>query len=390
VRATRRTLSRSLAGIRLPAFAVAVAVACGERPVPEFRIGLIGATTGPMATVSGLPALDGARLAVEEINAAGGVDIGGRQHLVVLVERAVDLHPDASAAAARALINLDSVHAFVGPQITSQALAAAAVAEQSEIPTISPMASGPSLTRDRRMVFRLAFVDAFQGDLLARYAFDSLALRRAAVIYDAASPYGRDIFRLFRQTFEARGGTIAAEETFTTENVEDFRPQLRRILAHAPDVILLPNYAVHDSIQMRQARALGFSGRFLGSDSWDPIALSEADPVHGAVIVANWDRRVPREESRRFTAAYEARFQRPPRTTAAATYDAVQLLAATARRAGTLSGPALADSLRVFGRFEGASARLIFRGSGDPIRGGVILEFLRGRDSVRFVDSPSP
>lgn len=364
--------------------------ACGESPVREFRIGLIGGTTGPMATASGIPAIEGARLAIDELNATGGVEIGGRWHRLVLVERDVATHPDASAAAARALINLDSVHAIVGPQITTQALAAAAVAEQSEIPMISPMASGPALTAGRRMVFRLAFVDAFQGELLARYAFDSLALRRAAVLYDAASPYGRDVFRLFRSTFEARGGAIAAEETFTTENGRDFLPQLRRLLARDPDVILLPNYAVYDSIQVRQARELGFRGRFLGSDSWDPIALAQVDSVRGAVIVANWDRRTAREQGRRFTTAYEARYQRPPRTTAAATYDAIQLLAAVARRTGTLAGPALADSLRRFGRFEGASARLIFRGGGDPVRGGVILEFLQGRDSVRFVDSPPP
>ncbi len=362
--------------------------ACAERAPREFRIGLIGVLEGSVGIASGIPAQEGARLAVDEINAAGGVDIGGVRYRLVLVERGIAPRPDAAAAAARGLINLDSVHAIVGPQISSRALAAAQVAEGAGVPLISPMASNPAVTTGRRFVTRLAFVDAYQGQLLARYAYDSLGLRRAAMLFDAANPYGRDISKLFREVFEAQGGRVVSEETFTSDAAEDFRPQLRRALANRPDALLLPNYSVHDSIQVRQARELGFRGRFLGTDTWDPVGLSQIDSAYGAVIVANWDRTSPRAAAKAFIAAYEARYQHPPRTTAAATYDAVHLLAATAHRAGSLASGALTDSLRAFGPYEGASARFVFQGTGDPVRGGVILEFQRGRSAVRFLDLP--
>lgn len=382
------SLRRPSAHLLTRAALLALLAACAEPAPAELRIGLIGVTEGPFATVSGIPAREGATLAADEINSAGGVVIDGVAHRIRLVERSIEARSEAAAAAARGLINLDSVHAIVGPQVSSQALAAANVAEASGILLISPMASSAAVTQDRSLVFRLAFVDAYQGQLLARYAFDSLGLRRAAALFDAGSPYGRDISRLFRSTFEERGGRIVGEETFTVDSATDFRPQLRRLLASRPDAILLPNYAVYDSIQVRQARELGFKGRFLGSDSWDPVALSQIDSAYHALIVANWDRRSSRPEARTFVAAYEARFRQVPRSTAAATYDAIHLIAASAKRAGSREGAAMAAALRDFGRHEGASARFDFVGSGDPRRGGVILEFLRGRDSLRYIDSP--
>lgn len=367
------------------AVAAAVTAACGAPP-RELRIGLLGVTTGSMGAASGIPATEGARLAVEELNAQGGVRLGGAWHRVRLIERAIEPRADAAADAARALINLDSVDAIVGPQISSQAQAAAHVAEQSAVPLIAPMASNAAVTSGRRHVLRLAFLDAYQGALLATFAHDSLALRRVAVLYDAANAYSRDVLRLFRQTFEGRGGRLVAEETFTVDEATDFRPQLRRMLGARPDAILLPNYSQYDSIQIRQVRALGFTGRFLGTDSWDPVTLVEAGSVTGAVIVANWDQRTSRPAGRDFVARFERRHGHAPRSTAAATYDAIHLLAQAWTRVGGTSGTAVADSLRHFGTYEGASARFRFDGSGDPVRGGVILEFVRGGDSVRYRD----
>lgn len=385
-----RPLPHPAAGVARAAFVglAALLAACAEPAPRELRIGLIGVTTGSMGIASGLPALEGARLAVEEINAAGGVRIGGTVHRVRLVERSIEPRAEAAAEAARALINLDSVDAIVGPQVSAQAVAAANVAEMSAVPLLAPMASSVAVTSGRRHVLRLAFVDAYQGQLLAGFAHDSLRLRRVAALYDAASPYGRDIFRLFRQTFERLGGAVVAEETFTPDQATDFRPQLRRMLAARPDAILLPNYSQYDSIQIRQVRALGYTGRFLGTDSWDPVTLAESGTSAGAVIVANWDQRTTRGPGREFVGRFEARYGHAPRTTAAATYDAIRLLVAAWQRAGTTEGTPVADSLRHFGQYEGASARFLFEGTGDPVRGGVILEFVRGSDSLRYRDLP--
>lgn len=374
---------------RLTTF-VGFVLACGESEPPAIRVGLLTVEEEPMGPVSGLPGRDGARLAVEEINDAGGVMLDGVAHRIALIERVHAGRPDAAATAARALVNLDSVDVIVGPQISSHAIAAATIAENSLVPMITPMASNPAVTAGRSMVFRLAFLDEFQGSILARFAFDSLGVRRVVALYDEANPYCRDIWRLFSSTFEARGGRILGAETFHTDAVADYRPQLRRLLALRPDAIVLPNYAVYDSIQVRQARELGFRGRFLGSDSWDPVAMTRVPAAEGAIVVANWDARVSGPTAKAFIAKYVARYGHPPRTTAAATYDAIRLVADAATRAGARGGPALAAALGRTEAFDGAVTTYRFEGTGDPRRGGVVLE-LRGGDALlRHLDVIAP
>lgn len=368
--------------------AAGVATACRSERDREFRIGLVGVFEGSMAFSSGLPAQFGARLAVEELNAAGGVRIAGRNHRVVLVERESAPRPDAAATAVRALINLDSVDVVIGPQTSNLAITAGAVAEASAVPMITPMASNPGVTAGRRMVTRLAFVDAFQGEVLGRFAAESLGVRRAAALHAASSEYGRDITRLFRETLERYGGTVTRVETFNTDEANDHRAQLRRIVADRPEAILLPSFVVHDSAQVRIARELGFRGVFLGSDAWDILTMAERDDALGSVVVANWDRRSTRQASLDFTAAWEARYDDRPRATGAATYDAVKLLALAATRAGVRSGAAVSDTLRALGTYDGAFAEYRFTETGDPLRGAVLLEVKSDSTIIRAYVPP--
>lgn len=365
-----------------------VVVACRPAPPPEFRIGLIGVFEGTMAFSSGEPARDGARLAVDELNAAGGVTIDGRRHRVVLIERESAPRPDAAAIAARALINLDSVDVIVGPQTSALAIAAGAVAEAASVPMIAPMASNPRVTEGRRFVSRLAFRDEVQGAALARFAYDSLGVRRAAALHEGASAYGRDITRLFAETFAGLGGRMVAVETFAADGPRDHGQQIRRILAERPDAILLPSFIVHDSAQIRIARSLGFRGVFLGSDAWDLITLQRREDALGSIVVANWDRRVDRPAMRRFVDAWSTRYSERPRATAAATYDAITMLAEAAAQSGQRSGAALADALRRPRELEGAFTSYRWSGTGDPARGVVILEI--GRDSSLLRASLDP
>ncbi len=381
---------RSLSALAPLALALSVVGACERAAPPEFRLGLVSVVTGPMGPVSGIPGQNGAALAVEEINAAGGVEIGGVTHRVVLIERTIEARADAAATAARALVNVDSVDVIIGPQISTLAAAAATVAEVSKVPLISPMASNPSVTAGKTVVFRLAFLDEVQGTILADFAHDSLGLRRAVGLYDAANPYGRDIWALFQTTFERHGGRVLGEEVFHVDAGNDYRPQLRRLIALDPDAIVLPNYAVFDSVQVRQARELGFRGRFLGSDSWDPLAMTRIPAAEGSVIVANWDQRAGGAATRAFVEKYVKRFGHEPRTTAAATYDAIRLAVDAAHRAGTRDGVAIATMIGATNAFEGAITTYYFRGTGDPIRGGVVLQLRNGETLLRYRDARAP
>ena len=180
-----RSRSRTFLALSL---AVASIVGCKARPEPEFRIGLIGVFTGSLANSSGIPARRGATLAVETLNAAGGIRINGVLHRVVLLDRESESRPDAAASVARALINLDSADVIIGPQGSALALAAGAVAEASAVPLVTPMSSSPQVTAGRRLVTRLAFLDAFQGEVLARFAYDSLAGASRGVALQRSKP----------------------------------------------------------------------------------------------------------------------------------------------------------------------------------------------------------
>lgn len=350
------------------------ALGCKPAAPPEIRIGLVGVFTGSMAGASGIPAQLAARLAVAEINAAGGVLVDGKPHLLRLIEAQTENRPDAAAVTARHLINIDSVDVLIGPQSSALAVAAAPIAEESEVLMIAPMASNPLVTAGRRFVFRLAFLDSFQGEVLARFAFDSLGIRRAAAMHDAASPYGRDIAALFAKTFSDLGGTVVGIETFDSDDARDYRPQLRRLLAGRPQALLIPNLVTGDSLQLRQALELGFRGRFLGADSWDVRGLAPFPAYHGALIVGNWDRDTTRAVAKQFRANWERAYEEAPVSTAPATYDAVYIISESFRRAGTKRIADVADSLRNFGAWDGALTAFRFSGSNDPVRGAVILE----------------
>lgn len=379
------------AAVRLVVAGLVAAVACRPSPAAAFRVGLIGNFDGIDSIVSGLPARAGAALAAEQLNAAGGVIIAGVPHRVEIVDRATEDRPGGAASVARALVNLDSVDVLVGPQYSDLAAAAGAVAEDAEVPMIAPMASSADVTLGRMFVNRLAYVDAVQGRLLARFARDSLGLRRVAAMRMAASDYGRNVGAWFAAEFARAGGATVLDVTFDADDPSSRRRAVRRVLDARPEGVLLLSLEGADTLDVRRLRAGGFTGQLLGSDYWDAPALERDPDVRGAVIVTNWDRRLDLPATQRFRRAYAARHGgASPRSTAAATYDAVHLLAAAAARAGVRTGPRVAAALRSAGTHDGAFGRLRFVGSGDPERGAVILQMVGDSTRIRAVIAPPP
>lgn len=357
-------------------------------PPPILRIGLLATLEGPFAESSGRPSVLGAQMAADEINQAGGVDVGGTPHQVEIVVRAYANRPDDAAIQARSLINQEGIHALVGPQLSNHAIPVALVAEQAHLPMISPMSSNPETTAGKRWVFRLAFVDDFQGRVLARFAREDLAATRAAILYDESAPYSRGLARRFTDEFGRLGGTVAAAETFTSDRVDTFVPQLTRIQAADPEVLFLPNDPEVDSIQMREARELGIRAVFLGSDTWDLQSLIGLPWAEGSYVTHQWHFEAPSPSVARFLEAYRERFGGAmPRTTAAMTYDAVRLLADAAHRAGTIDAGPLRDALANTLDYQGATGVISFHGTGDPERSAVVSRLgSQGTTVERVID----
>src|SRR5574341_106363 len=353
----------------IPCFAAAagaalLAVGCPAGP-RELRIGVLAQTTGPYAEVSGRPTVEGARMAAWE---ARDVEVGGRRYRVVLVERDFADRPDAAATAARAAINQDQVVALIGPQFSRHAIPVSVLAEDAQVPMISPMSSNPATTAGKRYVFRLAVLDDVQGRVIARFARQDLRARAAATLFEVSSQYSRELAERFRRAFTEQGGRIVAFEPYTADRAAELGAQLRRIRAASPDVLYLPNFPADVARQVLGAQQLGVRATLLGSDSWDPPSLPPLRPAQAAYVTNQWRPDIPTAATRAFVTRYRRTFGTEPRAAAALTYDSVRILLAAVRRAGSLDPAEIRTAIAATREFPGVSGPITFHGGADPRR----------------------
>lgn len=361
--------------------------ACDGEP-PELRIGLIAPITGAI-TETGRATVEGAELAVTELNDSGALSIGGRTARLVLLTEDNRDSAEASTGAVLKLINQDQVSAIVGPQVSRNAIPAAGVANMASIPLISPASTHPDTTRDRRWVFRVAFTDDFQGDVMARFAHETLGLTRVAVLYDIASEYNRNLARVFRRQFSDLGGEVVAFESYTRD-LPQVTDQLVRIRDSGAEGLFLPNYYNEVPGQVRQARALGIELVWLGSDSWATIPTVHRKLIEGGYFSAFY---TPDSDDARvvhFVDGYRQAYNHDPVDVAALTYDAIGLLVAAANAADSVEPAAIRDALANLDRYQGVTGSISYTGSGDPVKSAVILQVHDGRFEYRTRIEPRP
>lgn len=377
----RSSSHRRAARLVLPAV-VLLALSCCARhgQGPELRIGFIVPLTGPYGPL-GDSHLEGAQLAVDDVDSVGGLVLKGRRCKVTLVVKDSSNTPERAVAAAQELISRDNVSAIVGPIMSSQAIPVAHLADRAGVPIVVQIATNPDVTRGTRTVFRVCATDDFQGRAMARFAFGRLGVRRVALLFDVASAYNSGIARIFAQETSSLGGRVVAEETYTT-GARDFRTQLARIKAARPDALFLPNYSVEILTQVTQMQEVGLKVPILGAD-----AMSFTEPRYDAAIEGAWycvhfspDR--PGDQAVEFMTRYQKRYSHAPNQAGALSYDAVSLLFDAARARGSVEARDIADGLRSIGRFDGVTGAMSFEGSPDPRKGVVVVRMEKG--SPRF------
>ncbi|HOI73490.1 MAG TPA: ABC transporter substrate-binding protein [Syntrophales bacterium] len=358
----------------------------GSDSLTDLRIGLIAELTGEASAV-GLSCRNAAELAVKEINDGGGLTIGDRTYKVKLLVMDNGGKADASAQAARKLIDSDKVVAIVGPNESRFAIPASDAAESAATVLISPSSTTPRTTLDARTggpkkyVFRACYIDPFQGQVLAKFAYDERKAGTAAVLFDETKDYSRGIAEVFRDVFIRRGGKIVAYEPYTA-GTRDFTDPLTRIRNAKPDVIFIPNHYTEVPGQIRQARKLGIQALFLGSDSWGTADLPAAcgKDCDGCYFSTHYDAETATKEARTFVESYRKQYGSVPDDVAALTYDSFGLLRQALRTGGRLDRQAVRDALARIPRYEGVTGVMEFReGSGDPIKSAVIMKIQDGR-----------
>jgi branched-chain amino acid transport system substrate-binding protein len=354
-------------------------VACNRQPA-ELRIGLVAYLSGEAKTVesSGQPTVEAAQLAVQEVNDAGGLDVGRRKYKVVLVIEDIESKPELAVNAAHKLIYQENVVAIVGPQYSRDAIPVARVAEEARLPMLSPMSTNPETTAGKQYVFRVGFVDDFQGRVMARFAREELGAQTTAVLYDVASAYNKGIAELFKQAFEEAGGQVVAFETYTTDNAEDFSQQLARIRESGAKVLFLPNYPQDVALQVQQANQMGVKAAIIGSDSWTPDSFADLPEFEGTFCSRHWHSDIANEQARSFIEAYRQVYDQDPNNTAALTYDAFGLLFQAIQSQGQVDPESIRNGLYNLGPYPGVSGSIEYQDTGDPVKSVVIVQIKDG------------
>ncbi len=359
---------------------------CGSDDSSKIKIGLIAELTGDIPAV-GASCKNAAEMAVQEVNDAGGIQLGDKKYKIKLIIEDNAGKADQSASSAQKLITQQKVTAIVGPNASRYALPAAEIAETSKTVLITPWSTAPKATLDsktnisKKYVFRACFIDPFQGGVLAKFTLNDLKLKKAAVLYDVASEYNKGIAEIFKDVYEKNGGKIVAFETYTTNN-KDFSSQLTKIKQANPDIIFLPNYYSEVPLQIQQAKRLGITAPFIGSDSWGSEELVKlcGKDCEGYYFSTHYAADSASDTTKKFIANYKAKYGTTPDDVAALTYDSFGLLWQALKTAGKNDRPAVRDALAKIPQYEGVTGNMQFKeGSGDPVKSAVILKIKDGK-----------
>lgn len=348
------------------------AAAGGAAPI---KVGHFASLTGDTATF-GQSTDDGIRLAVEEINAAGGV-LGRPIEVISEDDRSVT---EEARTAAQKLIQRDEVVALLGEVASSRSMAAAPEAQRAGVPMISPASTNPKVTEVGDYVFRTCFIDPFQGAVMARFAFKDLGARKVAILSDFKQDYSVGLADFFRRKFTELGGTIVADERYTSGDIE-FRAQLTTIRAAAPDAVFVPGYYTEVGLIAKQARELGLDVPLLGGDGWDSTKTLEigGKAVEGYYFSNHYAADSDNPKVQEFVRRFEAKYGGKPDAMAALGYDAAGILADAIRRAGTTDGPALRDAIAATKDYDGVTGRITIDPERNARKDAVVLKIEDGR-----------
>ncbi len=352
---------------------------CASKEENAIRVGVNAELTGSKPTV-GDSCKKAAELLAAQVNEAGGVQVGNKKYPLKLFIEDNEDKAESAAAVAQKLISQNNVLAVIGPNASGNAIPAARICEDAGVIMITPWSTNPKTTEGKKFAFRACFVDDFQGQVMAKFARDNLKAQTAAVLYDVASEYNKGIAEFFKKFFEAAGGKVVAFTSYTKDD-KDFSSQLTTIKAANPDVLFLPNYYNEVPLQAQQARRLGLTCPFIGSDSWGSEELLKlgAKDLEGSYFSTHYAPDIATPKAQRFIKDYEAKYGKKPDDVAALTYDGCKLLCAAITQAGALDRQKVRDALASIQKFEGVTGQMNFRNLCDPVKSAVILLIKGGK-----------
>jgi branched-chain amino acid transport system substrate-binding protein len=372
-----------IVGVILAA-ALASAAGCSKAPSNQILVGEYESMTGGQATF-GQSTHKGIMLAIDQINAAGGV-LGKKIHVITYDDQG---NQSQAITVVKRLIDQDGVCAILGEVASTNSLAGGQVCEEDKIPMITPSSTNPAVTQGRKYVFRVCFTDNFQGKVDAQFAL-KMGWKKVAVLTCEDADYSKTLAQFFKQTFIKGGGKIVGDETYFLAD-RDYKAQLTRIAAADPDAVYLPGYYTNVVLILRQARQdVGLKIPFFGGDGWDsPQTLALGAIANGCYFSDHYSPDDPRPSVQKFIAEYKAQYGgQMPDAMAITGFDAARVLADSIRRAGSTDPQAIRDAIAQTKNFPGAGGPITIDADHNARKPIVILEIENGKTHLAETIEP--
>lgn len=375
---------RSFVSLFARALAASVLLTSAALAQSPIKIGEFASLTGKEATY-GQTAHLGTLLAIEEVNAGGGV-LGRKIELITEDDQS---KPGEAATVVKKLISRDKVVAVLGEITSGRTLEAAPICQAAKIPLVSPGATNIEVTTKGNYIFRVCFIDDFQGTVMAKFARDTLKLKRVAILSSVSSAQSVGLAKFFRERFTRTGGVLALEQKYA-EGDRDFRAQLTAIRAAGVDGVFVPGYYTEAALICKQARDLGLTLPIFGVDGWESAELISlgGKAVEGCYFSTHYS---PENESTAvvaFNQRYQKRHGSSTNALSALGYDSAMLLIDAIRRAGTTDSVKLREALATTKDYPGVTGTITFDANRNPTKSAVVLTVKNGK--FTFVQDVQP
>ncbi len=357
---------------------------CKSGSENTIKVGEFASLTGKEKTF-GASSHEGTQLAIDEINQAGGVL--GKQ--IELLTEDNQSKAGETNNIVNKLISRDGVIALLGEVASSRSLEATSAAQKAKIPMISPASTNPNVTEAGDYIFRICFIDPFQGTVMANFATKTLNAKKVAVLTDAKSDYSKGLAKYFKEQFVKNGGVIVSELDYNGSD-KDFKAQLTTITGAAPDAVFLPGYYADVALIAIQAKEIGLSIPLFGGDGWESEDLLKVggDAVEGHYFSTHCSPEDTSPKMTAFVAAYKAKYKRTPDAMAALGYDSAYVLAEAITLAGTTDGPKLRDAIAATKDFDGVTGKFSLDDKRNAVKSAAILQIKDGK--FKFLETIAP
>jgi branched-chain amino acid transport system substrate-binding protein len=340
----------------------------------KVKIGVFMSMTGDTANF-GISSTNGIKMAADEMNKAGGIN-GKQIELDVQDDRS---DPSEAATIVTKFVTQDGVHAILGEVASSRSIAAAPIAQNAKIPMLTPSSTNPEVTKKGDYIFRSCFIDPVQGAAIAQFAAKTLGKKRAGIMVDRKNDYSTGLEKFISATFIKLGGEMVITQSYQAGD-QDFNAQLTSIKGSSPDVIFVPGYYGDVALIAKQARDKGITVPFVGGDGWDATQLYTigGKALNGSFFSNHYSPYDTDPQVQKFVNDYKGRYGSIPDALAATAYDAARIMFDAIKRANSLDGKAIRDSLAATKDFPGVTGKVTFNENRDAVKPIVMIEIKDG------------